>query len=221
MFNVIPLANILLAIVATALLPLVLCLNVGFAVTPLASSLSNPLPDTVYQFGVVGAAITLLNRTEFIGVLQMPTLISLQSTLLMFLIVAPIILAFFIGASGPSSTLSGSSFIRVVSSPISYAFSYFLSIGRTLTPFAGVAQYTLFTFGRKTRAKPLIFRKILWRCRVTQAAFCAAFERERCIYHSVSLSLYLGLLSAGGEINRRSGATLADLMIIPQNGAVY
>lgn len=39
-------------------------------------------------------------------------------------------------------------------------------------------------------------------------------------FHSASLSLYLKMLPAGGEINRFSGATLADALIITQKGAL-
>jgi hypothetical protein len=57
---------------------------------------------------------------------------------------------------------------------------------------------------------PLVSVKEIWRKRENLLAFSAASFGDRLVDHSASLSLYLKLLSAGGEIDRFLGATLAD-----------
>lgn len=62
----------------------------------------------------------------------------------------------------------------------------------------------------------LLFVEVFKRAREILMALAATFRRNRFVDHSVSLSLYLRMLSADGEISRRSGISLADFHIIPQ-----
>lgn len=61
------------------------------------------------------------------------------------------------------------------------------------------------------------FIEVFGSSRIFVAALRATFHRS---VHSVFPSLYSRLLSASGGIIRRSGATLADIHIIPQTGGV-
>lgn len=95
--------------------------------------------------------------------------------------------------------LTGSGFIGVCLRPLALVFA-----GADLAP-RGQAIGVIATPGKEIGCR--------W---LKLSALRANLKQGQLSGHSASLSLYLRLLSAGGEIDRRSGATLADKQIIPQ-----
>lgn len=117
----------------------------------------------------------------------------------MFTMVIKATLARQIKMAFPIALLSGSGFIGVCLRPLALVF--------VSTDFAPRSQAirVITTSG-----------EVIRRCGLNLAAVRTRLKQGQLLNHSASLSLSLSMLSAGGETNRRSGATLADTQIIPQ-----
>lgn len=187
-------ANLFTTVIALAVLSFVLCFQFGFgerAGNILAFSLS-VMRSFPHKFRVVFTKRLISSLCAFL-IGGIPPVSAF-----------PILVFCAISFGFPS--------IRIVATPSAIASTFSLSVA--IRPGKCPKSVAFFAQGLNAVRAWLVFDKLASRKPIL-ANYADFANWQGFINHSVSLSLYLRWLSADGEIFRRSGATLADMRIIP------